>query len=126
MREDEYRAMYNLEDRMWWYVGMRAITGTLLDRELAGRERLWVLDIGCGTGYALNWLRGRYAVERAYGVDLSPHAAALWRWRDLDTVAVASADQLPFNDNAVDLVTCFETLEHLLEPNWPVQQRAKP
>src|SRR5256714_2233531 len=113
MREDEYRAMYDLEDHMWWYVGMRAITGTLLDRELAGRERLWVLDIGCGTGYALNWLRERYAVERAYGVDLSPHAAALWRLGDIDTVALASGDRLPFGAREFDLLTCFDVIYQL-------------
>ena len=113
MREDEYRAMYDLEDRLWWYVGMRAITASLLDAELAGRTRLRLLDVGCGTGYSLNWLRGRYPVERAYGVDLSPHAAALWRLRDLDMVALASADRLPFGAGAFDLVTCFDVIYQL-------------
>lgn len=115
MREDEYRAMYDLEDRMWWYVGMRAITAALLDRELAGRERIRMLDVGCGTGYSLNWLRSRYAVERAYGVDLSPHAAALWRLRDLDTVALASGDRLPFGASEFDLLTCFDVIYQLDE-----------
>jgi SAM-dependent methyltransferase len=113
MREDEYRAMYDLEDRMWWYVGMREITAALLDVEMAGRQRVRVLDVGCGTGYALNWLRRRYAVERAYGVDLSPHAAALWRLRDLDTVALASGDRLPFGEGEFDLITCFDVIYQL-------------
>lgn len=115
MREDEYRAMYDLEDRLWWYVGMRAITAALLDSELGGRGPMRILDVGCGTGYSLNWLRGRYPVERAYGVDLSPHAAALWQLRDLDTVALASADQLPFGANAFDLLTCFDVIYQLDE-----------
>src|SRR5690348_6891569 len=115
MREDEYRAMYDLEDQLWWYIGMRAITASLLDKELDGRAGLRMLDVGCGTGYSLNWLRGRYAVERAYGVDLSPHAAALWRLRDLDTVALGSADQLPFDTKAFDLVTCFDVIYQLDE-----------
>jgi SAM-dependent methyltransferase len=113
MREDEYRAMYDLEDRLWWYVGMRAITAALLDREMAGRTGVRLLDVGCGTGYALNWLRGRYAVECAYGVDLSPHAATLWRLSNLDTVALASADCLPFSADAFDLVTCFDVIYQL-------------
>ena len=113
MREDEYRAMYDLEDRLWWYVGMRAITASLLDAEVAGRGPLRVLDVGCGTGYSLNWLRRRYPVERACGVDLSPHAAALWRLRDLDTVALASADYIPFGDQTFDLVTCFDVIYQL-------------
>src|SRR2546423_984192 len=113
MREDEYQAMYDLEDRLWWYIGMRAITASLLDGELSERGPLRLLDVGCGTGYSLNWLRSRYPVERAYGVDLSPHAAALWRLRDLDTVAVASIDRIPFAANTFDLVTCFDVIYQL-------------
>src|SRR5205085_2776651 len=80
---------------------------------IAGRQAVRLLDVGCGTGYSLNWLRGRYPVERAYGVDLSPHAAALWRLRGLDLVALASADQLPFPAGAFDLVTCFDVIYQL-------------
>lgn len=115
MRDDEYRAMYDLEERLWWYAGMRAITGALLDRELHGRMRLRVLDVGCGTGFSLVWLRERYGVEQAFGVDLSPHAAALWRLRALDRVALATADGLPFIADQFDLVTCFDVI-YQLEP----------
>jgi SAM-dependent methyltransferase len=113
MRDDEYRAMYDLEERLWWYAGMRAITASLLDRELQKKQNLRLLDIGCGTGFSLVWLRKRYNSEQAYGVDLSPHAAALWRLRNLDTVAVSSADCLPFESNAFDLVTCFDVIYQL-------------
>jgi len=115
MRDDEYRAMYDLEAQLWWYAGMRAITAAVLDRELQGRTLLRVLDVGCGTGFSLVWLRQRYAVEQAFGVDLSPHAAALWRLRALDSVALASADGLPFIDGQFDLVTCFDVI-YQLEP----------
>src|SRR6185436_12910322 len=115
MRDDEYRAMYDLEAQLWWYAGMRAITAAMLDRELQGRTLLRVLDVGCGTGFSLGWLRQRYAVEQAFGVDLSPHAAALWRLRALDSVALASADGLPFIDGQFDLVTCFDVI-YQLEP----------
>jgi SAM-dependent methyltransferase len=113
MRDDEYRAMFDLEERLWWYAGMRAITATLLDRELAQRGPLRLLDVGCGTGFSLCWLRERFKSEQAFGVDLSPHAAELWRLRDLDTVAIASADGLPFGANEFDLVTCFDVIYQL-------------
>lgn len=113
MRDDEYRAMFDLEERLWWYAGMRAITASVLDRELAERGNLRLLDVGCGTGFSLCWLRERYGSEQAFGVDLSPHAAELWRLRDLDTVAIASADSLPFSANEFDLVTCFDVIYQL-------------
>ena len=30
MRDEEYRAMFELEERLWWYEGMRAVTASLL------------------------------------------------------------------------------------------------
>ncbi|HKP86558.1 MAG TPA: class I SAM-dependent methyltransferase [Blastocatellia bacterium] len=105
--------MFDLEERLWWYVGMRAITASILDRRLRDKKNLRLLDIGCGTGYSLVWLRERYEPERAYGVDISPLAAALWRRRDLETVAVATADCLPFGSNEFDLVTCFDVIYQL-------------
>jgi SAM-dependent methyltransferase len=113
MRDDEYRAMYDLEERLWWYAGMRAITAAMLDRKLAQHENPRILDVGCGTGFSLCWLRERYRSEQAFGVDLSPHAAELWRLRDLDTVAIASATSLPFAANEFDLVTCFDVIYQL-------------
>jgi len=113
MRDDEYRAMFDLEERLWWYVGMRAITASILDREIENKNNLRLLDIGCGTGFSLVWLRERYKPQQAFGVDISPLAAALWRERSLETVAVASADCLPFNSNEFDLVTCFDVIYQL-------------
>ena len=115
MRDDEYRAMFDLEERLWWYTGMRAVTASILDRELDRKESLRLLDVGCGTGFSLVWLRERFDSQEAFGVDLSTHAAALWQLRGLDTVAVASADRLPFGSGEFDLVTCFDVI-YQLEP----------
>src|SRR5258708_37983471 len=113
MREDEYRAMFDLEERMWWYDGMRGITATLLAPALAEKKDQRFVDLGCGTGYSLVWLRDRFKFAEAHGVDLSPHAAAFWRARGLDTVALATADKLPFGNNWFDLVTCFDVIYQL-------------
>lgn len=113
MRDEEYRAMFDLEERLWWYDGMRGITASLLEPVLGEKNNQRLLDLGCGTGYSLVWLRERFKFAEAYGVDLSPHAAALWRERDLDIVALATADKLPFPDNSFDLVTCFDVIYQL-------------
>jgi SAM-dependent methyltransferase len=113
MRDDEYRAMFDLEERLWWYVGMRAVTASILDRELDKEKTLRILDVGCGTGFSLVWLRERFNSRAAFGVDVSPHAAALWRLRGLDTVAVAGAEELPFAQEEFDLVTCFDVIYQL-------------
>ena len=58
MERAEYERMHEVEDRMWWYRGLRALAAQLLGRTLA-RSSVFgpVLDAGCGTG--------RYALELA-------------------------------------------------------------
>lgn len=104
--------MFELEERLWWYEGMRAVTASLLG-PILGEQNQRVLDIGCGTGYSMVWLRERFRFREVYGVDLSPHASAFWRTRGLDTVALASADGLPFAEGEFDLVTCFDVIYQL-------------
>jgi SAM-dependent methyltransferase len=113
MQTEEYRAMFELEDRLWWYDGMRAVTASILDQYLKKNKTLRLLDVGCGTGYSLAWLRKRFEARDAFGVDVSPLAAEFWRERGLDTGAVASADRLPFVSGAFDLVTCFDVIYQL-------------
>jgi SAM-dependent methyltransferase len=113
MRDEEYRAMFELEERLWWFQGMRAIAASVLEPSLRRNKSRRLLDIGCGTGYSLVWLRERFELSEVYGVDLSSRAAAFWRRRELDTVALASADKLPFGENEFDLVTCFDVIYQL-------------
>jgi len=113
MRDDEYRAMFELEERLWWYEGMRAVTASLLAPGLTDKKGLRLLDLGCGTGYSLAWLRDRFKIADVYGIDVSPHAAAFWRARALDTLALASVDKLPFEEAEFDLATCFDVIYQL-------------
>jgi len=55
MRDEEYRAMFALEERLWWYEGMRRDHGFVAQPNL-GEQNQRVLDIGCGTGYSTVWL----------------------------------------------------------------------
>jgi SAM-dependent methyltransferase len=113
MKKEEYRAMFELEDRLWWYRGMRHITAAILGRLLEGRKAPKILDVGCGTGYSIGWLRTLYGAGGVYGIDLSPEAAAFWKERAVITAAVSSAHKLPFADNQFDLVTCFDVIYQL-------------
>lgn len=105
--------MFDLEECLWWYQGMRSIVATLLGQRLREFKSTRLLDIGCGTGYSLVWLREHYKLREGYGVDLSSHAAAFWRMRNLDSVALSSADKLPFGEDEFDLVTCFDVIYQL-------------
>jgi SAM-dependent methyltransferase len=108
MNLEEYRRMYEAEERQWWYAGMRAISFALLDPALpAGRDLLF-LDGGCGTGVNLEHLGRR---GRAVGVDLSEQALGFCRRRGVRVVR-AGVLALPFADGSFDVVTSLDVLYH--------------
>ena len=73
-----------------------------------------VLDIACGTGYGMVMMLQNAAT--VIGVDLDPEAASKARIATLDRragVTIADGCSLPFADSTFDVVTSFETIEHL-------------
>jgi SAM-dependent methyltransferase len=71
MNPAEYEAMFAVEDRHWWYVGVRREVERWLDGlPTAAGARLRVLDAGCGTGGLLANLRTR---AWRTGVEISSH-----------------------------------------------------
>jgi ubiquinone/menaquinone biosynthesis C-methylase UbiE len=81
---------------------------------LAHRKR--VLDIACGEGYGANLLA--FVASRVIGVDLDAatiaHARAKYERPNLDFVE-GSCTQIPCEDQSIDLVASFETIEHISE-----------
>jgi len=114
---EEYRRMYEAEERQWWYVGMRAIAFALLDPGLArlGPDPR-LLDAGCGTGHNLAQL-SRHG--RALGIDVSAEAIAFCRERGV-TALRGSVLSLPFSGASFDAVTSFDVLYH----RWVSDDRA--
>jgi SAM-dependent methyltransferase len=89
----------------------------LAKKQLGDLEGVRVLEIGCGRGAF-----AKYLVER--GADLTAcdfsaaavrQAAALVSGRA--RTMVADIQELPFEDEAFDLVVSLETLEHVIDPD---------
>lgn len=112
---DYYRRIFDAEEHHWWYLGMRDLTGTLLDGpEPFHATRL--LDAGCGTGGFLRWMLDRGMCESAAGVDLATSALSLARERVPEAdLRPAPLSALPFDAEAFDLVVSNDVLQHVHE-----------
>lgn len=109
MQPHEYQTLYEFETVYWWY---RGIHGMLLDtlRSLHISPEARLLDAGCGTGQNLVNVKECVTAD-VYGFDFSTHAAAFWSKRGLDSVCVASINEIPFPAETFDVVTSVDVFE---------------
>ena len=97
-----YQTFARLEDTHFWFVSRRRIFFDLLDRALAGRRDLRVLEIGCGAGGMMGPMR-RYG--EVHGIDIDREYVRYCKDRGFTRVLCASGYELPFTDGSFDLVT---------------------
>lgn len=102
------------------------------DRFMGSWKDVRVLDVGCGGGYACEFLARRRAV--VFGTDIM--AEAIQQARDhaaQENLEIeyhpCTPERLPFNDHTMDAVTCVDVLEHI--PNkaqalWEIYRVLKP
>jgi 2-polyprenyl-3-methyl-5-hydroxy-6-metoxy-1,4-benzoquinol methylase len=76
-----------------------------------------ILDAGCGEGFTLNRLREKGIGKKWEGLEYSKMAIELGKkaYPDIKIIQ-GSVYELPYKDNAFDLVLCTEVLEHLEKP----------
>jgi SAM-dependent methyltransferase len=110
VEETANRQFVALERTHFWFVGRRRIFFHLLDRELGGRRDATILDVGCGAGGMLEPL-SRYG--EVTGVEMQQELVDFCHERGFQNVVVGDAYHLPAGDASVDLLTLFDTIEHV-------------
>src|SRR5579864_1912772 len=105
--------MHAVEDRMWWYRGLRTLGTTLLVRALAQSTAAGpVLDAGCGTGGMLAWLGPDVARRPTLGLELDEGAAAIARTKANSPIATGSVSQLPLGNAGLGGYISLDVLCH--------------
>ncbi len=102
------------------YMGWRAAArlGPYAERLLRlGRQRLSVLDVGCGDGSVLDaWRRALGGIDvDTRGVEMNARAAAIARRRG-HTITAARIEETALPERAFDLVCSFHVIEHVDSP----------
>lgn len=102
-----------------WSPGFRSVLryGEKL-RALRGRS----LDVGCGVGFVVQLMSSPLFGFESFGCDISSEAVGRARQRLGDGAErrvrlIESDGVLPFGDAEFEVVTCFDVLEHLDEPD---------
>ena len=112
MEKHEYRQMFDTEDSLWWYRGIRLYFEQAIQRTDL-REDAVVLDAGCGTGANVVFLSNLF--PRTFGCDLAEEAVALCVSRGLKRVLVADVNHLPFRSDTFDCVLVTQVLPFIFD-----------
>ncbi len=77
------------------------------------REKARWLDVGCAYGFQIE--EAAKAGFMASGVDISSYALGQWK-NGAKSAAQAIAEQLPYANGSLDVVSAFDLVEHLHDP----------
>lgn len=117
MERGEYERMAAVEDRLWWYRGLRALAAELFTRHAAARHEP-VLDAGCGTGGLLARLVAAGLRPSPVGLEFDVMAAGIAVAKSGRPVAVGSVNEMPFADGALSGIFSLDVLCHrMVEPD---------
>lgn len=100
------------EDKHWWFVARTQILKAIVVEYSNQRENL--LDVGCGTGYFMSKISS--VVKNVEGVD--PHT---YQTQKFGNIFKGEAENLPFDEESFDVVTCLDVLEHVQNPQLVIK-----
>jgi SAM-dependent methyltransferase len=104
------QATRRIEDRHFWFRGLRRFLRPLLAQAVAGRPNPRILDCGAGTGVNLPLLATFGSVS---GVDLNAYGVGQARSRGFTSTARANVAALPFYGETFDVATSIDVLYSL-------------
>lgn len=124
MQATEFNKLASFEGWYWWYCAQRANIVEAVQR-LPLRPGAKFLDAGCGTGRNLAAMIRDDRAD-AFGIDVSPHAAEIWRDGNATRCCQASINDLPYSNGTFDVVTSVDVLqEKSVDPGRSIKEMSR-
>jgi SAM-dependent methyltransferase len=98
-----------VEKKHWWWEGRREVVKLLIKSKRPKK----ILDIGCGTGETLTYIKSLFPKALLYGIDTSSKAVTFSKRRGHKNIYKASATKLPFKNQYFDVILILDVLEHI-------------
>lgn len=84
-----------------------------------------VVDVASGTGYGADLMASRAKPEKIYGLEINAKAVAYAKSKyqsEIVEFKQGSITEMPFPDNFCDVLTSFETIEHVEDEHKQLQE----
>ena len=130
--EEEFKMMYEAEEKLWWYRILHEKILTEIQVKFILKKDISILDIGCGTGGLLSFLR-QHNYTNLQGIDYSEHSVHFSKLRNLNVKKVnidnidimfqyRQFDVIICNDvfyclNKTQIINALQNIELLLKPD---------
>lgn len=130
--EEEFRMMYEAEEKLWWYRILHEKILAEIQAKYASNKEISILDIGCGTGGLLSFLR-QSNYQNLQGIDYADASIHFSKLRNLNVQKCSIDDiQMVFENKKFDVIICndvfycldklqivntLQNIEVLLKPN---------
>ncbi len=104
--ESEFRMMYDAEEKLWWYRILHEKVLAEIQQKFALRKDISILDVGCGTGGLLHFLR-QNNYQNLQGIDYSDASIHFSKTRIFNVQKVNIDDILDlFEGQKFEVIIC--------------------
>jgi len=108
VHKSEYKKIYLLEDKHWWYRTLHELVESFINKNIEGK-RLHIFDAGCGTGRMMELLNKYGEVD---GIDYSEDSVRFSKKRGLKNVKVEDLNTWNTKEKQYDVIVCLDVIYH--------------
>lgn len=115
MPKDHMNKLYNSENFLVKFVNQRRLD-KIADLVPKSKNKLKILDAGCGEGHLIKTMRKRSGNNMYYGIDITPVAVKATKKRCPNAkIKVGDIRKTGFKDQFFDVIVCTDVIEHIFD-----------